>query len=91
MFVISWFHPAAACQSHSGREQSRRGVPGREDQHRPGKPTPSPAACEILRHSKISITMEIYTMVPDKATLAALKRLSDALSSPDAALPDDAE
>ena len=45
----------------------------------------------ILRHSKIAITMEIYTMVPDKATLAALKRLSDALSSPDAALPDDAE
>ena len=48
-------------------------------------------AMQILRHSKISITMEIYTMVPDKATLAALKRLSDALSSPDAALPDDAD
>ena len=39
-------------------------------------------AMQILRHSKIAITMEIYTMVPDKATLAALKRLSDALSSP---------
>jgi hypothetical protein len=37
---------------------------------------------QILRHSKICITMEIYTMVPDKATLAALKRLRDALSSP---------
>ena len=48
-------------------------------------------AMQILWHSKISITMEIYTMVPDKATLAALKRLSDALGSPDAALPDDAE
>ena len=35
--------------------------------------------------------MEIYTMVPDKATLAALKRLSDALGSPDAVLQDDAE
>jgi hypothetical protein len=46
---------------------------------------------QILRHSKISITMEIYTMVPDKATLAALKRLSDALGSPDAGLPDDPE
>ena len=46
---------------------------------------------EILRHSKIAITMEIYTMVPDRATLAALKRLSDALSSPDDNLPDDAE
>jgi hypothetical protein len=48
-------------------------------------------AMQILRHSKISITMEIYTMVPDKATLAALKRLGDALGSPDAALPDDGE
>ena len=48
-------------------------------------------AMQVLRHSKISITMEIYTMVPDKATLAALKRLGDALSSPDAVLPDDAE
>jgi hypothetical protein len=35
--------------------------------------------------------MEIYTMVPDKATLAALKRLSDALSAPDAELPREAE
>ena len=46
---------------------------------------------QILRHSKISITMEIYTMVPDKMTRAALKRLSDALGSPDAALPDDTD
>ncbi len=30
-------------------------------------------------------------MVPDKATLAALKRLSDALSSPDAVLHNEAE
>ena len=28
-------------------------------------------------------------MVPDKATLAALKRLSDALSAPDAAAPNE--
>jgi hypothetical protein len=48
-------------------------------------------AMQILRRSKISITIEIYTMVPDKQTLAALKRLSDALGSPDATLPDDAE
>ena len=48
-------------------------------------------AMQILRHSKIPITMEIYTMVPDKATLAALKRLSDALGSPDASPPDEAE
>ena len=39
-------------------------------------------AMQILRHSKISITMEIYTMMPDKDTLAALKRLSDALLMP---------
>jgi hypothetical protein len=38
-------------------------------------------AMRILRHSKIASTIEIYTMVPDKATLAALKRLSDALGS----------
>jgi integrase len=48
-------------------------------------------AMQVLRHSKIAITMEIYTMVPDKTTRAALMRLSDALGSPDAALPDDAE
>jgi hypothetical protein len=35
--------------------------------------------------------MEIYTVVPDTATLAALKRLSDALGSPAASPPDDAE
>ena len=40
---------------------------------------------------KIAITMELYTRVPDKATLAALKRLSDALGSADAALPHAAE
>jgi hypothetical protein len=45
----------------------------------------------ILRHSKIAITMEIYTMVPDEATLAALKRLSDALGAPDAMPPGEAE
>ena len=44
-------------------------------------------AMRILRHSKIAITMEIYTMVPDKAALAALKRLSDALGSPVPARP----
>jgi hypothetical protein len=31
----------------------------------------------ILRHSKIAITTEIYTMAPDKAALAALKRLGE--------------
>jgi integrase len=48
-------------------------------------------AMRILRHSKIAITMELYTMVPDKATRAALKRLSDALGAPDATPPDEAE
>jgi integrase len=43
-------------------------------------------AMRILRHSKIAITMELCTMVPDQATLAAL---SDALGSADAALPDE--
>lgn len=34
-------------------------------------------AMAILRHSKIAITMEVYTQVPDKSTRDALKRLSD--------------
>jgi hypothetical protein len=34
------------------------------------------------------LTMERYTMVPDEATLAALERLSDAMGSADAVLPD---
>jgi integrase len=46
-------------------------------------------AMRILRHSKVAITMELYTMVTDKATLAALKRLSDALGAPDAVVPDE--
>jgi hypothetical protein len=33
----------------------------------------------ILRHSRIAMTMEIYTQVPDKTTKEALKRLSDLL------------
>jgi integrase len=48
-------------------------------------------ATRILRHSKIAITMEIYTMVPDKTTLEALRRLSDALALPPAELPEDAQ
>ncbi len=36
-------------------------------------------AMAILRHSRIAMTMEIYTQVPDKATRDALRRLSDEL------------
>src|ERR1700733_713681 len=36
-------------------------------------------AMAILRHSRIALTMEIYTQVPDKATRDALRRLSDEL------------
>jgi integrase len=32
-------------------------------------------AMAILRHSRIAMTMEIYTQVPDKATRDALRRL----------------
>jgi hypothetical protein len=46
---------------------------------------------QILLHSKISITSEINKMVPDKATLAALKQLSDALGSPETMPPDEAK
>jgi len=38
-------------------------------------------AMQVRRHAQISITMEIYTQVPDKAARAALKRLSDLFSS----------
>ena len=40
-------------------------------------------AMAILRHSRIALTMEIYTQVPDEATRAALKRLSDQLDRAD--------
>ena len=36
-------------------------------------------AMQILRHSKIAITMEIYTEVPDARTRDALRRLGDSL------------
>jgi hypothetical protein len=34
---------------------------------------------QILRHSKISVTMEIYTEVPDASTREALGRLGERL------------
>jgi integrase len=34
-------------------------------------------AMAILRHSRIALTMETYTQVPDKVTRDALRRLSD--------------
>jgi integrase len=42
-------------------------------------------AMAILRHSRISLTMEIYTQVPDKVTRSALWRLSDWLDHDDEA------
>jgi len=46
----------------------------------------------ILRHSKIAVTMEIYTEVPDATTRDALRRLGDQLNdtqrSPSAAMPE---
>jgi integrase len=36
-------------------------------------------AMAILRHSRIALTMEVYTQVPDKTTRDALKRLSELL------------
>lgn len=40
-------------------------------------------AMQILRHSRISVTMEIYTDATSEATRAALKRLGEELSLPD--------
>lgn len=39
-------------------------------------------AKQILRHSRIAVTMEIYTEATSKATRDALKRLGDELSPP---------
>ena len=36
-------------------------------------------AMRILRHSKIAVTMEIYTDVPDEVTRDALRRLGEQL------------
>jgi len=36
-------------------------------------------AMQILRHSQIAVTMNIYTEVSSADTLAALKRLGDSL------------
>jgi hypothetical protein len=35
---------------------------------------------QILRHSQIAITMEIYSEVPNEATRKALKRLGQSLA-----------
>jgi hypothetical protein len=37
-------------------------------------------AMRILRHSKIAVTMEIYTEAPSDATRDALRKLSDWLT-----------
>jgi integrase len=39
-------------------------------------------AMQILRHSKIGVTMEIYTHVPSELTRAALRSLGDSLEGP---------
>jgi hypothetical protein len=44
---------------------------------------------QILRHSRIAVTMEIYTEATSEATRDALKRLGDELSPPEAAPPAD--
>ena len=46
-------------------------------------------AMAILRHSRISLTMEIYTLVPAQETRDALKRLSAELGFPCAGHLDD--
>jgi integrase len=44
-------------------------------------------AMRILRHAKISMTMEVYTEVSDEITRAALKKLGDSLGGPPPAEP----
>src|SRR5262249_55429963 len=45
-------------------------------------------AMQILRHSRIAVTMEIYTEATSEATREALKRLGDELSPREADPPD---
>ncbi|MCQ4042269.1 tyrosine-type recombinase/integrase [Streptantibioticus rubrisoli] len=40
-------------------------------------------AMQILRHSKIAVTMEIYTHVPSEVTRKALRQLGKHLGGPD--------
>lgn len=47
-------------------------------------------AMRILRHAKISMTMEVYTEVSDEITRAALKKLGDSLGGPPPAEQDQA-
>jgi hypothetical protein len=42
-------------------------------------------ATQILPHGRIALTTEIYAPVPDAATRAALRRLSDAIDQAAAA------
>ena len=42
---------------------------------------PPRVAMQILRHSKIAVTMEIYTEVPSAATRDALKKLGEWLGT----------
>ena len=46
-------------------------------------------AMRILRHAQISMTMEVYTEVPDDITRAALKKLGDSLGGGSAPRPPD--
>jgi hypothetical protein len=40
-------------------------------------------ATQILRHSKIAVTMEVYTHVPSEATRRALRKLGKHLEKQD--------
>jgi hypothetical protein len=44
-----------------------------------GPAHPDSGAMQVLRHSKIAVTMEVYTQVPSEVTRAALKRLGESL------------
>jgi hypothetical protein len=44
-------------------------------------------AMQILRHSQIAITMQVYSEVPSEATQDALRRLGESLDGPATAAP----
>lgn len=70
------------CGVHIGCKKAGGRHPAPSLRHAAGRPGRAPrVAMRILRHSKINVTMEIYTEAPSEATVEALRKLSEQLSA----------
>ena len=65
-------HPTGVGRRRSGSVSGAEACAPSRRRERPGGPR---VAMQILRHSKIAVTMEIYTEVPSAATREALRKL----------------